>query len=187
MKSAHLLLTGICSVFFFSCRDNAKNSGTEGLIEQTQNNNTAGITVKANPTEELQKTLDSAMVTGYKQNTNAGMNENPFGLIDPSSVFGNEEEIIFQACAHVYVALTKNNAQVNVHEYVFATNVQATQINNALTKPLPDKTKERFLRYPLTFFPFKNRMYYLSVSEEQFRPELNDVNGMLVKFLSPEQ
>jgi len=178
-------------IFLISCGSSTEqNKITEkGLIEQSQTPDTVtkNNSINFRPTEELQKTIDSALQMGYIQNTKEIFPENRFGLVDANNVFSNEQEIFFQGGKHNHIELAKGASVVRLDEYIFATNLQAYQINEALTKPLPDKTKERFLRYPLTFFPFENRMYYISTTEEQYRAAFNEINGILVKFLSPEQ
>src|SRR3972149_3960789 len=175
------------SIFLLSCGSNTEQNKTteQGLIEQSQTPDTVtkNNNINFRPSEELQKTIDSALLMGYIQNTKVVFPENRFGLVDPISVFSTEQEIFFQGGQHVHIEFVKGGSVVRLDEYVFATNLQAFQINEALTKPLADKTKERFFRYPLTFFPFENRMYYISTTEEQYRAAFNEINGILVRFL----
>ncbi|MEW6467797.1 MAG: hypothetical protein AB1458_02680 [Bacteroidota bacterium] len=137
-------------------------------------------------TAELQQTIDSALQLGFTRIANAPRTENPFGLLDPGSVFGPAEQVILQGGRYNHIVMEKKGARVSLDEYVLASSEQALQINNALTQPMKDKTQERFFRYPLTFFPFKNRMYYLSTSEEKYRGELNELNTLLVNMLTTE-
>ena len=196
MKLVFIFL--ILMFFLISCSSNTEqsNSNEKGLIEQSQYRDTTSdvdayyLTLS----DELKKTIDSLEKIGYTNTIQINSDENFFGLLDANSVFANAENDALDNCTHnlfsfvkMDTATKKSITWASLDEFIFENETKSKLIEDALGKPLIDKTKERFLRHPLIFFRWKNRMYYVSTTDEKYRDAMNEVNGILVNFLSPEQ
>ena len=194
MKNLFLILS---LIFLISCgNDTDQNSTQNGLIEQNQHKDTTGEVQKllSMMSDELRATIDSAKKIGYTDTIQINSDENFFGLVDPGTVFANAENDAMQNADHTSSSLIKMDSKTKkpttwatIDEYIFENETKSKLIEEALGKPLVNKAQERFLRHPLTFFRFRERIYYISTTDEKYRPALDEVNGILVKFLSPEQ
>ena len=187
-----ILLIGV--VFLFACGNNAEQD--KGLIEQSQFKDTTGDVRKLflSLSDEMKKTIDSVKKMGYTDSIQINTDENFFGLVDQNTVFANAENDAMTNCNHNHSSFIKMDAKTKkpaswatLDEFIFENETKSKLIEEALGKPLKDKTKERFLRHPLTFFRWNDRIYYVATTDEKYRNVMNEVNAVLVNFLSTEQ
>jgi hypothetical protein len=151
----------------------------------------------AHPSDELKKFLAEVKKMHFVPTDTshvffASDHKNYFGLVDAKTAFAAYEDMVMlkarNACMKLRLANKKKEATtVEVEEWIFASEKEAANIEDALTRPLPDKRIERFARSPLTFWRTHERIYYVHAADEKMRPAMENVNNVLVQCLSPEE
>jgi hypothetical protein len=186
-------------IYFSACSSSGEHrysaSNSDSLIHSSVPL-ISSIDTIPHPGKEMTDLLKAAKKAGFVPADTAHVfhcsdHKDYFGLADICSTFHQYELNAMRAAHNTCIELVKKNKKdafpVFVEEWDFTEEPEAQNIENALSAPLADKRQERFVRTPFTFFRVHERIYYLHTAQEPARKDMDKVNDVLVKVLSPAE
>ena len=179
-------------LLLFSC--SAPSSDKEKTIDPESTfttNDTHRITIYPDtidcPGAGFSKFMEEAKKIGFRMYdpVETSGQKNFFALNNVSQTFSYLETGILSRTKNAVLVFENNGIPYGVEEWAFSSLSEAELVEHALTAPVEDKRKERFVRTPFTFWRINNRMYYIHVENEKKRAEMEQLNNLLVNCLTP--
>jgi hypothetical protein len=187
-----------CSIIFFACScDNYGNSEEKMDIENNYTERQKTVSGSSeikneipSPSAQFKKATQKILktISGLAADSFLPCEKNGshlFSLNDNNSVFSYNQIELIKNSQSATIEYKTPGCFVFAEEWTFADISTALNIENALTAPLADKTQERFLRSPFTFWRIQNRIYHLRTESGSCRPLLDKINEILTLELSP--
>ena len=184
--------TAATFLLFFSCSAPSSDKEKNGVIDSaffetnTGNANIEADTVNC-PGQGFLKFIDEAAKLGFALHQPIGTSNQRdlFALANVQETLSYLETGILSRTKNAVLVLYHDGVSYGVEEWAFNSLSEAELVEHALTAPLGDKKKERFIRTPFTFWRITNRIYYLHVENEKLRAEMEKINNLLVNCLTP--